>query len=1170
MTRMVINHEMSVFKNKNYKTETKFPASSKCGIAQQIKSTPLFFKPVIGFSNIISLCILFCSILLVFSCKSKPAAVRVFEKLKASRTNIQFSNTNTATDSVNILDYLYFYNGAGLASADFNNDGLEDLYFVSNQSSNKLYLNKGNLEFEDITNKAGVTGEGNWKNGVTIVDINGDGYQDIYLSVVSKYKTFRGKNQLYINNGDQTFTEKAEEWGVDFEGLSTHAAFFDYDKDSDLDLFILTHSVHSNNTYGDSTLRFKHNEIAGDHLYRNDGNRFTDVTKGSGIYTAPIGYGLGVSIADMNNDGWDDIYVSNDFFEQDYYYINQQNGTFKEKLKDAFGHTSLFSMGNTISDINKDGLLDVITTDMLPEDIKVLKSTINDEPLDIYNLEVKSGYYYQYSKNSLQLNVANGKKFVDVALYSGISATDWTWSPLVQDFDMDGSKDIFFSNGIKKRLNDLDYLKYLGDPNVKREFNNRNFDQDKINRMPDGKVHNYLYHGDSLLRFTDVSADNDMQRPSSSAGAIFVDLDNDGDPEIVTNNMDEPAFIYNNLTINPWKETKPDFVKYSLKYEGKNRDGIGTKLFLRSAKNTDHQEIQTSNAFQSGQNIKPLFTFLPGDKPVELLIVWPDNSTQIITKFNLQKTNYITYEKSKVEKTEDLQKLISNFLADKKRFEYQAIGAELLADVKTSTTPDFNYYSLLPHSYLAHTPAIAVADINNDGQDDIYVGGINGEEKYVLTANKNGTYKKINVPAFNQFKSYFDSKASWMDIDKDGDMDLIVISTSHPFIEPEKMMQHRLFINKGDYEFVYKELPPVNTPVSEMAIIDLNNDGLKDIFLAAGVSFRNYTKNNPSIILVNRGNGNFEAAPKELMPEMINIPFIKSATVADMDNNGKDDLILAAEWQPLHFFLNDGKTFKNWVSPATGKLKGWWQSVLLTDLNNDGKTDLIAGNWGLNNKFNVSEKQPMYAYNSDLDDNNKNDVIISYPFKGKYYPFRPKNDLEQELPYLKKEWLSYQKMADKTTGEIFKDRIPDDERLEVNTFESIFVSDIMHSTTSIKLPVMFQQAPVMSIMQSIEKNKKNEVIINGNFWGVIPYEGKYDGIGLATLRYDKAKKGFSIPGYWINPVFNFQEITYMQPIKRGNLTEWIIMTYDGKLLKLSAGTVSPSLKDKVIKPIVKK
>ncbi|RYE19727.1 MAG: hypothetical protein EOP42_28595, partial [Sphingobacteriaceae bacterium] len=494
-----------------------------------------------------------------------------------------------------------------------------------------------------------------------------------------------------------------------------------------------------------------------------------------------------------------------------------------------------------------------------------------------------------------------------------------------------------------------------------------------------------------------------------------------------------------------------------------NVDAIGAKLFVRSGNTVDHQEIQTSNAFESGQSTDLLFTFSGQDKPSELLIIWPNNSYQLINQFKINQKTTIVYHPQQTKTMGDLKAVIQDFLKPAQQFIDKQSTTTLLADVKTFDTPDFNYYYLLPHAYLPHTPAIAVADVDHNGLDAIYVGGIAGEEKYLLLGDQTGNFKKVAVPAFNQFPDFADTDAKWIDVNRDGLLDLIVATANHPFMEDDKTMPPRLYINKGNNQFEYKALPKLPGYYTKMFLYDFNQDGLEDVFLTKSVSFKDYTALAQQVILLNTGKGNLVEAPKNQCPEIIQIPYITDLVSADIDANGQPDLVITAEWQPIQIFLNNGKRLSKFDSPVLKDLKGWWQTAAITDLDKDGKADLVAGNWGLNNKYNVTAETPLLAYNSDIDREGKNDLILSYSFQGQYYPFRPKNDLEQELPYIKKEWLSFQKMADKTTTEIFKDRLDETHPLTANIFKSVFISDILHAQSYQELPFPYQQAPIRSI-----------------------------------------------------------------------------------------------------------
>nr|MCU0471723.1 CRTAC1 family protein [Arcicella sp.] len=552
----------------------------------------------------------------LLSCQKGKEDTQLFEKLSSSTSNITFSNNLQDTPAFGILDYLYFYNGGGVASGDVNNDGLVDLFFVSNQGENKLYLNKGNLRFEDISAQAGIKGNADWKTGVTMADVNGDGFLDIY-------KGLKGENTLYINNQNSTFTEKAQEYGLDFAGFSTQAAFFDYDKDGDLDCFLLNHAVHTSRSYGNASTRTERDAQAGDYLFENVEGKFQDVSAKAGIFQATMGYGLGVAVADVNNDGWQDIYVSNDFHEDDYLYINQRNGKFSEENKNRLKHTSRFSMGSDIADINNDGFLDIMSLDMYPEDETVEKNSAGEDALDIFLYKLQFGYSYQYSRNCLQLN-QGGERFIDIAALAGVAATDWSWSTLMNDFDGDGIKDIFVANGIVRRPNDLNYIKYItGDNPVS------GFDQKALALMPDGKVHNYCFKGTPNLQFEDKSMNWGFEEANISNGATYADLDNDGDLEIITNNINEEATIYNNQTI----EKLPNgFCKINLKGENKNTFGVGAKVILKTKNTEQLQENMPTRGFMSA--VSPTLTFGLGKDVIQIdtiRVVWESGKTQILT-----------------------------------------------------------------------------------------------------------------------------------------------------------------------------------------------------------------------------------------------------------------------------------------------------------------------------------------------------------------------------------------------------------------------------------------------------------------------------------------------------------------------------------------------------------
>ncbi len=1077
--------------------------------------------------------------LFLFNCKSGSNEKQLFEKLPASTTNIDFENKLTEDDSLSILDYLYYYNGGGVAAGDINNDGKTDLYFVSNRGENKLYLNEDAMKFKDITKQAGIAGKSNWKTGVSMADVNGDGWLDIYVSVVGNYKGLNGKNELYINNKNGTFTEKAAEYGLDFKGFATQASFFDYDKDGDLDCYILTHAVHSVSSYDRVSARALRDGEAGDYLMKNENGKFVNVSKEAGIYGAAMGYGLGIVTADLNNDGWEDIYVSNDFHEDDYYYINQKNGTFKESVKEAFKHLSKYSMGCDVADVNNDGYLDVFTADMHPEDETVEKLSLGEDAYDIYYYKLNNfGFYNQYSRNCLQIS-HKGKFFSDISQIAGIASTDWSWSPIFADFDNDGVKDLFVSNGIPRRPNNMDYIKYLNgslDSSVSHSipvYGEKINDKKAIEKMPEGKVPNYIYKGTDGWKFEDKSKVWGFDEETVSNGAIYADLDNDGDLDIITNNQNSPAAIYQNNSekINP--ESK--YLKVKLEGNTGNNFGIGAKVFIKNANSLQFIQQQPIRGFMSSND--PILHFGIGkiSQIDSLIVIWGNGKMEVKTNVKANQTVIC--------KQVDAQQDGSTFIFDR---DNQPIIEEIPNLItqkhnENSDYIDFIREPLIPFLASTEGPKLAIGDINGDGLDDIYQCGARNKERYVLIQQANGAFKELAQPAFSL--DFEDTDAAFFDADGDKDLDLYVTTGGNEYFENMVEIKDRLYLNDGKGNFTKKEdtLPNGSYPnKSCVKPCDFDKDGDIDLFVGSHTLSSSYGIVPNSYLWVNDGKGKFtDQTPAELK----NVGMVTNATWVDLNKDGNQDLIVVGEWMGIRTFMNQNKKLvaeKNGLENKTG----FWQGLNANDFDGDGDIDLIVGNLGTNTKYikQVNPKMRMYA--NDMDGNGNMEQIIAYEKNGGWYPAASRDDLARMAPGLiNSRFPEYSKYAGKEIGELFtKEELngKNAHQYEVNTFESVFVENLGNGKFEVKpLPKEAQVSKIYAIKTfDVDGDKKNEILLGGNLYGVSTYQGRYDASYGLILKH--TKNGFvsmmpTSTGFILNG-----EVRDIQSIKTAKSTQIIV------------------------------
>ncbi len=1080
--------------------------------------------------------------LFFISCGHKDT---LFTLLDESSTNVSFVNHVQDTDTLSILDYLYFYNGGGVAIGDINNDGLPDIYFSSNMGSNKLYLNKGNLSFEDITDKAGVAGAGNWKTGVTIVDVNGDGWQDIYVCEVGRYKNLHGKNELFINNRNGSFTESAHEYDLDIEGFNTQAVFFDYDHDGDVDMFLVNHSVHSTDTYVKSDARNVFNDVSGDKLFRNDFNHFTDVTAQAHIYSSIIGYGLNAIASDLNNDGWEDIYVSNDFHENDYYYLNQKDGTFKEIDTAAFGHESRFSMGSDIADMNNDGWLDIITLDMLAPNDSLVKSSTGDDPQEIYQFKLSYGYHYQYSRNCLQLNTGGGLHFSDIGLYAGIAATDWSWSPLAADFDNDGIKDLFVTNGIVRRPNDLDYLKYVsanyyneGRPNVSK--------LEALSKMPDGKQHNFMFRGTDSLRFQDKSMEWGFENLSYSNGAAYADLDNDGDLDIVVNNINESAFIYRNNTVD---KKLNHYIAVDVKGYDRNQLALGAKVVIRQGGIMQVNYINTSKGFESS-GLQSMHFGLGSATMVDTLqVIWPDGMIKELFHVKADQKIVVNHPDafgggtSLLPSRQDANMLFAD-ITD---------SIDLSFRHRENEFNDFGLQPLMTHGMSTAGPKLAVADVNGDGLDDFFVCGAKGQPGALFVQSASGKFVSKSVATFEQDSLCEEVNALFFDADGDKDPDLYVVSAGDDKKDFVFVLLDRLYINDGKGNFRgAKEFGNIALNKSALAAADFDKDGDIDLFIGNPAIRLELGLRSLFFLLLNDGHGNFYDSPDLHQTESESRGLITDAVCTDIDHDGWPDLVLAGDWMPITVLKNEKGKLKN-ITSSLGlqSTTGLWTRLMATDINGDGYEDLLAGNFGENSKLRASAQFPLKIFVDDFDNNGDLDPVLAVAENGKYFPFLGKEELEKRLPSLiRKKYTDYTSFAGQTVQQILGDKLSKAKEYNATMLSSVLLTNNQKGGFTIsKLPYESQWSSINTfIADDLNGDGKKDILSGGNFFNTLPYEGRYDA-GALNVLFQQSNGSLQ----WLPPVrYGISisgEVRDIKPIQlAGHATGYLFALNNDKIL----------------------
>ncbi len=1035
--------------------------------------------------------------ILYFSITACQSDDKLFTNLSESKTNINFRNILQESEELNVLNYMYFYNGGGVAVGDVNNDGLTDIFFTGNMVKNRLYINKGNMEFDDITTTSGVAEAQGWCTGATMVDINEDGWLDIYICRSADTRPDKRANLLYINNKNNTFSEKAKEYGLADEGYSTQASFFDYDKDGDLDMFLLNHSL--NEFAGFSKilpdLKKKISPIYGNKLYQNDGNNhFDEVSQKAGIISNVLSFGLGVAISDVNNDGWLDIYVSNDFNEQDYLYINQKNSSspqFIDESASRLGHTSLFSMGSDAADINNDGSPEILTMDMEAEGNHRQKMTSGADNYDKFKLLESLGFGSQFSRNMLHLNNGNGH-FAEIAQFSGVSSTDWSWSALFQDYDNDGFKDLFITNGFVKDYTDMDFLKFTTDEQIKaNEGQTQKLSVSQlIEKMPKSTTESYVFQNKGNLTFDKKNKDWGIGGNVVSSGAAYADLDNDGDMDLVVNNINEYATIYQN---NANTILMNNYLKIKLLGDLKNGSGIGSKVFVYSRGQSYMQEQMPVRGFQS--SVEQILNFGIGKSAQidSVIVIWDDDKKQVLKK--IKPNQILTVKKSEANQVFVYQNVNNNKLFTEQENNINFTHTE-------NNYNDFKSQILLPYLLSRSGPCIAKGDVNNDGLEDLFVGGASGQLGEVLLQQKSGQFTLKSQAIFKQDIASEDCGATFFDADNDKDLDLYVVSGGSEFNSNDVALQDRLYLNDGKGNFSKSQLPKETISGSCVRPADIDSDGDLDLFIGGRLIPQNYPKTPESFILMNQGKGIFTKANQ---PIISSLGMVTDAVWVDINKDNIKDLIVVGEWMPIKILINQkGKLVDESAKWITQPMNGFWNKILAEDMDNDGDVDLIVGNHGLNSQIKVNETLPAEITFKDFDDNGTIDPIMTYYLDGKSYPMASRDDLLEHLPMLKKKFTDYKSYADAQITDLFSSsELSGSTTLKANNLQTVYLENTGKLLKIKTLPQQTQFAPVYAIASAdVNNDGKKDLILSGNLSTARIKFGKYDASNGTILLGD--------------------------------------------------------------------